>query len=324
MAKDYTKYSIKDSEGIVANELGKGRLVEAVIANFIVRFRNPTYDFLKDEWPDNVQGSKGVIRLLNEIDSKNERNYYINSPITLKDGTKIVVCNQWGAGNFSNFIRQAKTQDYEIITDGNDGEKENNKFIEVNSDQKIDNDSLNDEWNIIHDIATFYLFFGNLAINAAQKKEWNIISENLKKWKFGIKIEGVSKNFEIKNNEHFEILVNEVYDALYIEDNEPQKDPFEQLNNSHINLVNYFNSGVLNCEHIKTFLFNIYEICNIDSITPQQEHQLKWYVNQYKTVCPKVESIEHLIEMSTNQSNLKSEFDSLGIDTDLLDDLFNT
>ena len=122
MARDYTKYAVKDSQGVIATELGKGRLVETVITNFVERFRDPSYDFLKDHWPDNVQGGKGVIRLISKIDSKNERNYYMDSPLTLNDGSKIVVCNQWGAGNFPNFIKHAMKLDYYFST-GEEGDE---------------------------------------------------------------------------------------------------------------------------------------------------------------------------------------------------------
>ena len=119
MARDFTKYSLKDSQGVIAKELGKGRLVKTVISNFIDRFRNPSYDFLKDYWPDNLQGGKGVIRLISEIDSNNERNYYIDSPLTLNDGSKIAVCNQWGKHNLPNFILHAKSLDYDIVPENN-------------------------------------------------------------------------------------------------------------------------------------------------------------------------------------------------------------
>jgi hypothetical protein len=318
MARDYTKYKLSSwKKGV-----GKSRMVFKVVEHY-ARTMNMNYEELKEQWWDNIQGGKGIIRMVSEIDAKNERNYYMKESVTLSDGTNIVVCNQWGKENFSNFLLHAGTLGYVITTEGDDNATSEPEEIrtENTSEDNIVEDS--PDWNIIHDIATFYLFFGNLAVKAAQKKEWNIISENLKKWKFGIEKGGVSNNFEIKNAKHFENLVNEVYDALYIIDNEPQKDPFEQLNNSLINLVNYFNSGVLNCAHLKTFLFTIYEICKIDSFTPEQEHQLKWYINQFKTVCPNVESIEHLIKLSKNQNNLKSVLNSLDIDTDLLDNLFN-
>jgi uncharacterized tellurite resistance protein B-like protein len=117
MAKDFTKYSI---EGI-AQGLGKARLVQRVVADYASKM-NMNYEELKEQWWDNIQGGKGIIRMTSEIDEKNERNYYIDAPIKLKDGTEIAVCNQWGKENFSNFILQAGLLGYEIKADSDEVE----------------------------------------------------------------------------------------------------------------------------------------------------------------------------------------------------------
>jgi hypothetical protein len=117
MAKDFTKYSI---EGI-AQGLGKARLVQKVVADYASKM-NMNYEELKEQWWDNIQGGKGIIRMTSEIDEKNERNYYIDAPIKLKDGTEIAVCNQWGKENFSNFILQAGLLGYEIKADSDEVE----------------------------------------------------------------------------------------------------------------------------------------------------------------------------------------------------------
>ena len=98
MAKDFTKYSIVG----VAEGLGKARLVQRVVEHYATSM-NLNFEELKEQWWDNIQGGKGIIRMISEIDEKNERNYYIDAPIKLKDGTEIAVCNQWGKENFSNF-----------------------------------------------------------------------------------------------------------------------------------------------------------------------------------------------------------------------------
>ena len=98
MAKDYTKYSV---EGI-AQGLGKGRLVQKVVENYASKM-NMTFEELKEQWWDDIQGGKGIVRLISDIDAKNERNYYVDAPIKLNDGTEIAICNQWGKENFSNF-----------------------------------------------------------------------------------------------------------------------------------------------------------------------------------------------------------------------------
>ena len=73
---------------------------------------------LQKIWFDDLQGAKGVIRKLTDIDKKNESNYHINTPITLDDGTEIVVCNQWGKENLSNFILHARQLGVDVKTEG--------------------------------------------------------------------------------------------------------------------------------------------------------------------------------------------------------------
>ena len=109
MATDFTKYTL---EGI-PNKLNKTRLVQRVIESYCEN-NELNYTSLKSIWPDDLQGGKGVVRLHSEIDEPNERNYYMDSPITLSDGSKVVVCNQWGKSNISNFINCAVNAGFKI------------------------------------------------------------------------------------------------------------------------------------------------------------------------------------------------------------------
>lgn len=129
MARDYTKYKFSSwKKGV-----GKSRMVFKVVEDY-TRTMNMNYEELKKQWWDNIQGGKGIIRMVSEIDAKNERNYYMKEPVTLSDGTNIVVCNQWGKENFSNFILHAGLLNYEIIADVNDSDSsESNKSTEVES-----------------------------------------------------------------------------------------------------------------------------------------------------------------------------------------------
>lgn len=108
MARDYTKYNV---EGVGSN-LNKARLVQKIIEHHASSFEGAYQEFL-EIWFDNLQGGKGVCKALSEIDEKNERNYYIKEPITLSDGTKIAVCNQWGV-NIVSFIAEAEKLGYKI------------------------------------------------------------------------------------------------------------------------------------------------------------------------------------------------------------------
>ena len=121
MARDYTKYKFSSwKKGV-----GKSRMVFKVVEHY-ARTMNMNYEELKEQWWDNIQGGKGIIRMVSEIDAKNERNYYMKEPVTLSDGTNIVVCNQWGKENFSNFILHAGLLNYEIIADVNDSDSSEN------------------------------------------------------------------------------------------------------------------------------------------------------------------------------------------------------
>lgn len=77
MAKDYTKYNVKG----IAKGLGKARLVQKIVENY-ASSNNMNYEELKTQWWDDIQGRNGIIRMLSEIDNKNERNYYIEEPVT--------------------------------------------------------------------------------------------------------------------------------------------------------------------------------------------------------------------------------------------------
>ena len=112
MAKDYTKYAV---DGIVKG-LGKARLVQTIVANYIDK-NQMDHDALKEVWFNDLQGGKGVFKKLSEIDQKNERNYYIDAPITLNDGSKIAICSQWGIENLANFMLQAGLLGYKIVAD---------------------------------------------------------------------------------------------------------------------------------------------------------------------------------------------------------------
>jgi hypothetical protein len=110
MAKDLTKYSV----GGIANGLGKARLVQKVVEDYSAKMKMSFSD-LQEVWFDDLQGGNGVIRQLSDIDDKNKIRYYVDSPITLSDNSKIAICNQWGKHNLPNFILHAGLLGYEIV-----------------------------------------------------------------------------------------------------------------------------------------------------------------------------------------------------------------
>lgn len=115
MERDNTKYLFNNAQ------LGKSRLVLAVIKQYIVDY-SPSYEQLKSEFPDNLQGSTGTLideagfqeKLLKSNDVSNR--YYVKDKLTLSSGEFIYISNQWGIGNIDNFVRQAKELGYDIET----------------------------------------------------------------------------------------------------------------------------------------------------------------------------------------------------------------
>ena len=109
MLTSVTKHSIKAK----VKKQSNSRLVQKIVEHYIHKTKM-SFSVLQKVWFDDLQGNKGVIRKLTDIDKKNERNFYIDSPITLSDGTEIVVCNQWEQENLSNFILHAGQLGFEI------------------------------------------------------------------------------------------------------------------------------------------------------------------------------------------------------------------
>lgn len=109
MAKDLTKFKIKGTD----TWLPKNRLVLSCIQQFFKDVIVGDYNYLKSTWPDEIQGSAGIIVALEEV--TNERYYFMDNALEAPDGKKYVVCNQWGASNFEKFIELAKTMGYPIV-----------------------------------------------------------------------------------------------------------------------------------------------------------------------------------------------------------------
>ena len=149
--------------------------------------------------------------------------------------------------------------------------------------EKQSKNEITDQWNIIHDIFGFYTFFANLANDGSQEVENNFVQTEIKKWKF--EINGIKYGLDFGNPQNFMSLADSVYDALYMEGDSPNKDPFIQLNESHSNLAGYFNQGVLNCSMITTLWSSLIKLCQLRGITEWQDQQLRWHLDQWNSVC---------------------------------------
>ena len=110
MAKDYTKYNVSG----VGENFNKSRLVQAIVKDYIAK-NSPNWETLQTDFPNNLQGTKGVIAKKSDVEK--EKDYYMDAPFALPDGTEVVTCRQWGKDNIINFIAQAKTLGYSISSD---------------------------------------------------------------------------------------------------------------------------------------------------------------------------------------------------------------
>lgn len=123
--RDYTKYSIDGGQHF----FGKGRIVREIVACFVKQHPNLTFEQLSQIFPDNLQGSYGVLRTISDIDSSSQNKIDLKSRYTMSsdeyilissDGIRFVVSNQWGRFNFVNIIDHIKEMGW-IITNTNNG-----------------------------------------------------------------------------------------------------------------------------------------------------------------------------------------------------------
>jgi len=110
-ARDSSKYKFE------GEEYGKGPLVKAVVAKYVVDNPKTTYKQLKEVFPDDLLKRFGIFqdeKTAKEIAPKGKR--YFDKPeqmIKLKDRS-IVVCNQFTLANIQPFLKVAKSLGYKI------------------------------------------------------------------------------------------------------------------------------------------------------------------------------------------------------------------
>lgn len=105
ITKDNTKYKFN------GQQYGKGRLVLAVIKQYMQDNPMISVEKLMTIFPKEIQGSIGVVVLWSEVKLKckdPEKRFYLKEII--KTSTKeCVVCSQWGIANIDNFINKARS-----------------------------------------------------------------------------------------------------------------------------------------------------------------------------------------------------------------------
>lgn len=105
--RDYSKYMFE------GKTYGKGKLVLAVVQKYVADNSPMTFADLQKAFPDSLQGSKGVVRLFDSVSPEDRgengaiKRYYVNDNDEEKimlNGVRVLVSDQWGAGNIEKFI----------------------------------------------------------------------------------------------------------------------------------------------------------------------------------------------------------------------------
>jgi len=106
--KDTTKYYFQNVK------YGKGRLVLAVIKDYVLDHPAITLAGLRAIFSKNLQGSIGVFNELEQARKQPARHYVQPEEIINIGDVEVAVCNQWGIRNIDNFISKAEELGYFI------------------------------------------------------------------------------------------------------------------------------------------------------------------------------------------------------------------
>ncbi len=109
--KDYTRYEFN------GQDYGKGKLVLAVIEDYVSQHPSISFSELLDKFPKRLQGSLGVFQEYSKADeifrNSQYKRHYLKNKIKLAD-CDIAVCSQWGRDNIHKFIKNAEALGYTI------------------------------------------------------------------------------------------------------------------------------------------------------------------------------------------------------------------
>lgn len=107
MARDYTKYTV---EGLGEN-MNKRQVVFTIVKDWAAK-NKPSLEEIQTAFPTETQGSKGFVVKASEV--KDAKRFNIEEPLSIKNGTKVVVSNQWGAKNIEPFLELVKGLGYDV------------------------------------------------------------------------------------------------------------------------------------------------------------------------------------------------------------------
>lgn len=110
--RDYSKVSFN------GNKYGKGKVVLAVVQQYVKDHPNTTYTGLKKAFPDELH-SLGFIKPLNAAKraSSAHRRYFLKQALKLKDRV-VAVCSDFGKNNIQKFVKRANELGYKVRIPG--------------------------------------------------------------------------------------------------------------------------------------------------------------------------------------------------------------
>lgn len=112
--QDTTKYIFNN------RKYGKGKLVLAVVQQYMKDNPDTTATLLMTVFPKGLQGSLGVVKLMKDThincQDPHKRFFLDNYSIIHTATEDCAVCSQWGIGNINNFIDKAKKLGYMITS----------------------------------------------------------------------------------------------------------------------------------------------------------------------------------------------------------------
>ncbi len=114
--KDYTKYIFK------GQKFGKGRLVLAVVTDYVKNNQSISFPELKTIFPDEIQYDSfmnqkyGIIQTESLVRDQNwDKHFFTNDNEKINlHGTTILISREWGANNISQFLRSAENAGIQI------------------------------------------------------------------------------------------------------------------------------------------------------------------------------------------------------------------
>ena len=111
--QDTTKYIFNN------RKYGKGKLVLAVVQQYMKDNPTTTANLLTTVFPKGLQGSIGVVKLVRDTPTNCQdphKRFFLDETSIIHTATEdCAVCSQWGIGNINGFINRAKELGYDII-----------------------------------------------------------------------------------------------------------------------------------------------------------------------------------------------------------------